>query len=489
MPMPRGRVKIMNKKAISLSMAAFAAMFMLSACAGGTNDSTKKEKPEMPVYNTTETFRIGNWGVPPHENTGYMEYANNPNYCTVEEWTKMRDCGFNLAIPTSGVSREEIIRDLEKADEVGMKVLVRDQTDAGFETIIKYAQSRGYSYEETRDELDRRAEEIKANIEEYKKYESFQGVNAYDEPSMDYYEAIAACQDWFLKYYPEYEFYTNLLPVYATPKQLFGAFDGEGYTYPDYVSRYVEEVNPPSLSYDHYPILQDWDESAYIKEDFLYNLNVFARQAKVSKVPVYIYLQTMGFFSNLPISTYEEFAWQCYTSLAFGVRGIMCFQYWTQLQAEYHNNVRGGIVERDGTITPLYYAVQEVFNEIKAMQDVYLHYKWDGVKTYEGGRIINDMFALVTDQLESLEKIRDVECDQDIIVGQFTDADDGYAYMVTNATAPFDPTEANVTLTFSDEYDYVMVVAKGERELVALDNHVLNVKVGSGEGYFVVPVK
>ena len=123
------------------------------------------------------------------------------------------------------------------------------------------------------------------------------------------------------------------------------------------------------------------------------------------------------------------------------------------------------------------------------MQDVYLHYKWDGVKTYEGGRIINDMFTLVTDQLESLEKIRDVECDQDIIVGQFTDADDGYAYMVTNATAPFDPTEANVTLTFSDEYDYVMVVAKGERELVALDNHVLNVKVGSGEGYFVVPVK
>lgn len=57
-----------------------------------------------------------------------------------------------------------------------------------------------------------------------------------------------------MKYYPEYEFYTNLLPVYATPKQLFGAFDGEGYTYPDYVSRYVEEVNPPSLSYDHYPI-------------------------------------------------------------------------------------------------------------------------------------------------------------------------------------------------------------------------------------------
>ena len=35
------------------------------------------------------------------------------------------------------------------ADEVGMKLYVRDQTDVGFETIIKYAQSMGYDYDET----------------------------------------------------------------------------------------------------------------------------------------------------------------------------------------------------------------------------------------------------------------------------------------------------------------------------------------------------
>ena len=255
------------------------------------------------------------------------------------------------------------------------------------------------------------------------------------------------------------------------------------------MSEFVKTVNPESLSYDHYPILQDWDESAYIKEDFLYNLNVFANQAKKKKVPVYIYLQTMGFFSNLPITKYEEFAWQCYTSLSFGVRGIMCFQYWTQLQAQQYNNVRGGIVERDGTITPLYYEVQKVFDEIEAMQDVYLHYRWDGVKTYEGGRVINDMFTLVSDQLEKLEEIESVECDEDVVVGQFTDEEGSYAYMVTNASVPFDPKTANVKLTFDKEYDYAMVVKKGTRSLVELDNHVLSMAIGSGEGYFVVPVK
>lgn len=472
-----------KKKQVALLLSFL--MFMTTVC--GCAD--KAISAEMPVYETEETFLIGNWGVPPHANTGYMEYANNPDYCNVEEWTKMKECGFNFAIPTLGASVEEICRDLEMADEVGIKLYVRDQTNVGFETLIKYAQSMGYDYDETYAMLEEKAEEIKKNLDIYKEYESFSGVNVFDEPSMDYMDAIAACQDWFLKYYPNYEFYFVLLPAYARPIQLYGAADGQGYTYQDYVEQFAKIVNPSALSYDHYPILRDYDGGAYVKEDFLYNLNVFAQQAKKRNVPVYIYLQTMGFLENLPITTYEEFAWQCYTSLSFGVKGILCFQYWTQLQDEKYNNVRDGIVDRDGTITPLYYEVQKVFNEIKAMEDVYLHYQWDGVKTYESGRSVNEMFAQVYDQLDALNAITKVENDQDIIIGQFTDADENYAYMVTNATEPFEPEIANVSLTFDKDCNVVMVIKKGERSMVELKDHVLNMEIGSGEGYFVVPVK
>ena len=206
-----------KKKQVALLLSFL--MFMTTVC--GCAD--KAISAEMPVYETEETFLIGNWGVPPHANTGYMEYANNPDYCNVEEWTKMKECGFNFAIPTLGASVEEICRDLEMADEVGIKLYVRDQTNVGFETLIKYAQSMGYDYDETYAMLEEKAEEIKKNLDIYKEYESFSGVNVFDEPSMDYMDAIAACQDWFLKYYPNYEFYFVLLPAYARPIQLYGA--------------------------------------------------------------------------------------------------------------------------------------------------------------------------------------------------------------------------------------------------------------------------
>ena len=61
--------------------------------------------------------------------------------------------------------------------------------------------------------------------------------------------------------------------------------------------------------------------------------------------------------------------------------------------------------------------------------------------------------------------------------------------MVTNASVPFEPKNANVKLMFGKEYDYAMVVKKGTRSLVELKDHVLSMTLGSGEGYFVVPVK
>lgn len=473
----------MRKK---LAVATLAAVMAFTGLAGCNSGGETGKAPEMPEYEHVEDFRIGNWGTPPHANTGHDEYVNNPDYCTEEHWANMRDCGFNLAIPTAGPSVAEIERDLEMADKVGMKMLVRDLTNAGFEAIIKYAQGRGYGYEETRAELEKRSDEIKANIDAYAKHPSFQGVNAYDEPSVDYYEPISACQDWFLKNYPEYEFYSNLLPVYANPQQLFGSQASKGYNYEDYVSMFRKTVNPSSLSYDHYPYLANYDGSKYLKNDFMYNLGVFANEAKKAKVPMYLYVQSMGFLGNLPVETYEEFAWQCYVSLAFGARGIMCFQYWTQLQSG--NNVCDGIVERDGTIRPLYYEVQKVFNDIKSMQDIYLHYTWEGVKTYEHGVIVNDQFDMVNVQLEELADISKISGDQDILIGQFASADRSRAYMVTNASSPFEEETANVELTF-EGYNYAMVVKNGQKELVKLDNHVLKMAIGSGEGNFVVPLK
>lgn len=459
----------------------------LTSC---TNGSSQLIEPEMPIYSNTESFRIGNWGVPPRANSGYGIYENNPEYSTIENWQTMKNCGYNLVVPTEGLSLENNIHELTMADEVGIDILVRDRTVNGFEAIINYCQNKSLNYKQCFDYVCEKSEDIKSHINEYIKHKSFIGVNAYDEPSTDFYDAIAACQDWFYINYPEYEFYTNLLPVYATNKQLFGTESNKGYGYEEYVRRYAENVNPAMLSYDHYPILIDYDESLYIKEDFLYNLNVFAQQAKISKVPAYIYIQTMGFFSNAPITTYEEFAWQVYTSLAFGVKGILTFMYWTQLQEESLNNVRHGIVERDGSINEIYYEVQKVFNQIKDMEDVYMNFDWDGVKTFESGRIVNDQFDMIgkESQLPSLKDISKISNTEDVVVGQFKNKQSQYAYMVTNVASPWEKKECDVNMTL-DNYDFAMVIEKGKRRMVQLNNHVLSLKINCGDGTFVVPVK
>lgn len=393
-----------------------------------------------------------------------------------------------MALPTSGKgvhSVSEICRDLVMAEQVGMKILVHDETTAGLKAYIEYAKEKGYSYAQTYDMLEQHKAEIQSNIDTYRQYSSFQGVNVYDEPSMDYFNAINACRDWFYNYYPEYEFYFVLLPVEATETQLWGSMEGQEKTYSDYVYEF-SKIHSGSLSYDYYPICDDGNGNPLMKEDFFKNLNLVASQAKADNMPVYVYLQTMGFLDRLPVTTYEEVAWQVYTSLAFGAKGIISFQYWTQLQDG--NNVSDGIVDRDGTITPLYYEVQKVFGEIKGMQDAYLHYQWDGVKTYEAGTE-NKMFSQMGTQLSKLEAVDTVDCSQDVIIGQFKDEENRYAYMVTNVTLPFVPKSATVTLSLSQEYDWAMVIQKGERTVRKLDNHVLNMTIGSGEGSFVVPLK
>ena len=423
--------------------------------------------------------------MPPNANTGYGVLADNPDYATVENYQIMRDCGFEYALPTSDYTDEHIFNTLEKAEAVGMKVLVRDYSSFGIQQTI----ALGGTYAEARDNFAKKTEEIKARYDRFKEYDSFAGVLAYDEPDSTLFPAIAAAQDWFLKYYPEYEFYVNLLPNYATPKQLFGTDSDKGYTYADHVSMFVEEVNPMLVSYDHYALLRDAFDAKYLLDDFLYNLWLFAEQAKAKDIPFYIYLQTMGFYDNVPIENYAEFAWQCYTSMAFGVTGIQCFCYWTLLEEESLNNVRDGIVDRDGTILPAYSIVQEVFREIKSFEQVYMSFDWDGFRLYEGSLVENSMFGYIRkNQLEKLKGVREVTVDQDVVIGQFLDAEGYPGFMVSNASSPFDLNGATVTMTFDGDVTAAQVYQKGEMKTVKLTDHKLTLELESGGGCFVLPL-
>ena len=107
-------------------------IFVTVGCGNGdSGDNIGRNPNNPPVYESENTFRTAAWSLPPNANTGYGIYETNPNYATVENWKIMNDCGFEYALPTSDYSDEHIFNTLEKAEAVGMKVLVRDYSAFG----------------------------------------------------------------------------------------------------------------------------------------------------------------------------------------------------------------------------------------------------------------------------------------------------------------------------------------------------------------------
>jgi|GEM_PF-1192575 len=522
----------------------------LSATTGDANQVKVPKYYEVPndfrlvAYGTptntlvTESFEAGIWAKP----DPYI-------YNTQENWQILKDCGFTYAQPSfyeapDGYRSNEIVS-FENADAVNaanpdqepLKVLLGSYDYTNYNSLGAIIKDGG-TYAEAMARIEDRADGIKARYDSFAAYDSFAGIFATDEPSAHMFEAIAAAQDWFEWNYPEYEFYVNLFPEYATDQQFFGQkwakgneYDfgntgpyyggGAGQTYDGvtlrqwafnkYLSEFCEEVTPYIVSYDHYCLID-----SYTVPGFFYNLASAANNAKTLEdkmdveIPFYIYLQSEGFEGKMKIENYERWAWQCYTSMAFGVTGIQAFCYWTMLaeQDDKGNAIEEAIVTRTGAKTPLYDIVKRTNADIKALEDVYMSYNWEGTRGFwnnEGGKS-ELMTQLRTSGLETAgyTDISNVEITNDpshvreFLIGQFANraTDSKKAYMITNSSkvnAAFDLVypAGQINVTFANNITHVDVYKPGSNgiaERVALNGGVLSLTIPTGEGFFVVPV-
>ena len=96
-------------------------------------------------------------------------------------------------------------------------------------------------------------------------------------------------------------------------------------------------------------------------------------------------------------------------------------------------------------------------------------------------------FALLRNPLKSLAGIESVESNEDALVGQFKDGEGNQAYMVVNYSSPFEIADSTVTLKFKDA-KRVLICKKGRLLVKELSRKTLDLKFGSGEGCFVIPL-
>lgn len=471
----------MKKKIISL-ICVVTVFCGLSFTACGNSGSSSVA---YPITESEKTMRLGAFDTP--HNGGETERGTPwglEKDCNNEQnWQVLAECGYNVALPIYDTTHAHVLKSLANAEKVGVKVLIMDYENPSLHNICVGA--KGLTYEEAYAQIVAQEEKIKARIDEFAAYKSFGGLHVIDEPSMDYYDAIAAAQDWWYKNYPQYEFFTNLYPSYASDMQLYGKYAGQ-YTFKDYVFNYVEKVNPTAISYDHYP-LQKAGLRGTIRPQWLSDLETFAEASKKYDIPFFVYILTTMHWSYISPELYNEVAWQAYSAMCYGAKGLQTFLYWSYLKPDNDpNNLGTGLVDAQGNKLACYYAVKEVFDEIKSFEGLYMNFDWVG--TMPLGISGSGTYSQLRSPLEKITGISGVEASADALVSEFADKKGNVAYMVMNYSSPFEHSDNTVTVKFENAKK-VLICKKGKRVVENLKNNTLTMKLGSGEGYFVIPVK
>jgi hypothetical protein len=133
-----------------------------------------------------------------------------------------------------------------------------------------------------------------------------------------------------------------------------------GSTYEQHVERYLTEVKPRLLCFDHYGLMKDGSMHTMYFENF----EIIRRQGLLHATPFgFIFLATPhGAFRN---PTEIDLRWQVFNGLAYGARAIFYFTYWTPAP-DGANTFHNGIIEQNGTRTEHYEMAKRINAEVRA---------------------------------------------------------------------------------------------------------------------------
>ncbi len=329
-----------------------------------------------------DEFPIGYWLGPPAA------------FNRLKTWQTVKDGNFTLCGPAGGYSVAENRRMLDFCQQVGLKAMVVDGR-------INWKMLANDDWQKTIAEI----------VADYGSHSALFGYYLQDEPNYAQFRTLGQMNAEFLRCDPKHLPYINLFPTYASTKQLGTP------TYSDHLDKYLSIVRPAVLSYDHYCLLRDGRD----RPDYFENLALIREYGQRYGTPSWnIILSAPHLAYRDP--TAGEMRWQVYTSLAYGMKGIMWFTYWT-LPA-WGEDGGTAIVDSEGKPARLYPIVQQLNGETKVLGRTLLRLTSTGVfhtgDTPRGCRRLGD------------DAVLQAPADVPLVIGFFRD-DHGVEYaMVVN---------------------------------------------------------
>jgi len=204
----------------------------------------------------------------------------------------------------------------------------------------------------TLDNPEKRAK-LDALINRVKYQPSLDAYYISDEPRTSDFPGLRKLVAYLREHDPSHAAYINLYPIYASNEQL-GTKGPQFKAYQEYLRRYIEEVKPSLISYDHYHFFKNQDG-----EQYFLNLEMIRQLAIDNSLPFLNTIQASTIDKTWRLVNSSELRWLVFTTLAYGGRGISYFLYWGP-------SAYGGLYQ-DGKKTPMMDTVTLLNKEISAL--------------------------------------------------------------------------------------------------------------------------
>lgn len=439
-----------------------------------------------------------------------------PSFFTDDVFTLYREAGLNLLLPEGDAF-------------YGTKVTENGyEEDANFENsdlyqYMKMAEKHGLYVYPTTDELFSHiahepgpfGEKEKAHLKDFVQTiqahfpETFRGVLLTDEPPYSALDRIKKIMDYLhsdeiAKIKPEIDMFASMHPIYAPMNLLHKDYTDPKYrglrydkhrliAYQSYMEKTAEVVG--EINFDHYPLIYE----RQLTPGFYLNLEMAAEHGKKTNCPVAVTLQSCRYVQFLNEKTlktllvyrtphYEDMRWQVYSALAFGVRRIGYYTFWTHYSSP--RTQPGAMVvfdpseEKGYRKTEIYDAVQQVNQEVLKFDHIFLRFQWQGCRVIRTSRDRN--IHMVKGGYEG-GILGEVTAIRDLLVGCMKNPeDDREGFWIVNAENPSHNQINDVEATFEGA-TRAIYYRKGKEYDVALMDGKFKIRLGVGEGIFVIP--
>jgi hypothetical protein len=399
--------------------------------------------------------------VVPPQSVGLVPFVHSSDFFPILPWDALHDwkkphrnskqglesiadCGFTMA----GFVKPE---DLPLCEKLGLRAIMAPaETEEPW-----FGEWRKLSDQE----IDKRVKEM---IDKTGQSRAVLGYFIMDEPGTPAFPALAKAVAAVKKYAPGKLAYINLFPSYAT----VGAPDKSQLgtaSYTEYLERFVNEVKPQVISYDNYMVqysddLQEERTAAIYYADLL----EIRRVSQKYGLPFWNIVSCNQIRPETTVPSPANLAFQAYTTLAAGGRGVSWYKY-------YQDGYAYAPIDSGGDKTKTWQYLQVVNRQVSTLGPIVNRLKSTGV-FFTSPPPVKSLSLLpgrIVKQVESMASPRGMtKARPPVMVGEFRDEQGKDYAMIVNLSLE---RSTNIKLETVKPYNTKRIFSTVDGRLLPLD--------------------